>query len=110
MLTLTSSQPIPVARGKCYEYWVAYRRDPFGNVIEIHQLKNGTRYSFDRLSLPHWIQDIQAASLKAEYSALNLDCRTLIAGCQRRILYFYFVCRDQDQRDNNAANGYYCHC
>jgi catechol 2,3-dioxygenase-like lactoylglutathione lyase family enzyme len=41
----------PVKAGK--EYWVAYGRDPFGNVIEIHQLKNGTTYSFDQLSLPH---------------------------------------------------------
>ena len=31
-------------------YWMAYGRDPFGNVIEIQQLADGSAYSLDRLN------------------------------------------------------------
>ena len=31
-------------------YWMAYGRDPFGNVIEIQKLGSGRSYSFDQLS------------------------------------------------------------
>jgi predicted enzyme related to lactoylglutathione lyase len=31
-------------------YWMAYGRDPFGNVIEIQQLADGSAYSLNQLN------------------------------------------------------------